>query len=164
MMMLAPVDDVSPTVDFDVAPSSPTSVIETGLQSSSCKEKRAVEQVGEQVMRKRIKKCVSFQPDVKVHDGMSPRNVLIEGVLVRYFVHRHSINMAWILDVTQSSPRALTELLDDLKVLIARLSDGDETVPMLIRGGSKGYKLTAGHLPYLQSMQHLAEKALRTIE
>lgn len=110
---------------------------------------------------KRVRKCVCFAEDAKPHDGLSPRSLLLETLLVAFFVDEKDVNESMVVKLVKHKYNALLELEQDVQSLVGKLMD-DQSAPMLARGGgAKGYKLSEGHLPYLVALYQVIRMSRR---
>jgi len=146
------------------APSSPTAALSEMNNDAMMKDRpSSTSKTTNKKPRPVLRKTVSFEMDVKTHDGLEARSELLDAVIKRYFVNQTQVSELDVIAMADNSLELVLALHEDLQDIMKRveeaLEDGKDSIPVLPRGGGMCTKLATPHIPYVKILDRVVEAA-----
>lgn len=132
-------------------------------EAEACSSPRKRQTVG----RKQRKRCVRFRRDTKQFDGLKPLSEALETTVWSFYTLQTIHSADDILSLFKSRPEYLAvfkqvgSAIDHLAELLENLTQVDETVPVLPRGGGRGVLLGCAHTPTFKQLRDMFLVALQ---
>ncbi|CAK9024410.1 Uncharacterized protein SCF082_LOCUS16610 [Durusdinium trenchii] len=132
------------------------------VQSVYCAESR-LEDRKQRAAGKRIR----FEDGTKDWNGLRVDRHYFDELVYQFFVlgkQFSSVDVLRLTGIDSTIVEGVNKLLQDLCKRIEGFSTSEDVgVPVLIRGGGHGMKVSCFHLPYLQSLQRVVAEAERIV-
>jgi len=140
-----------------------TTVFSEAVEAEACSSPRKRRTVGS----KRRNRHVRFRHDTKQFDGLQPFSEALETTVWSFYTLQSIQSADDILSLFRSRPeywavfKQVGCAINHLAELLEKLTQVDETVPVLPRGGGRGVLLGCAHIPTFKQLRDMFVLALQ---